>query len=134
MRKQKDTSREYGQVGGGSGFSGRLLLPSHLGIQGAKAVMAVGLERARAKLFGQVEGALIVCLGLYDLRGIAVRCNIVEQPQAGSCYSNAARRGKLFHACGQLRRLSHRRIVDVQVIADGAHYHLTAVEPHAHLH
>ena len=58
----------------------------------------------------------------------------LHQPQRRRRQQNAARRGELFHAGGQMRGLAHGRVVHVQVIANGAHHHLAAVEAHAHLH
>ena len=43
--------------------------------------MAVGLERAYAKLLGQGQGLLVGGLSLLDVRGIAIRGNLTEEPQ-----------------------------------------------------
>ena len=44
-----------------------------------------------------------------------------------------ARCRHLLHAGGQVRRLTHRRVVHVQIRPDGAHHHLAGVEPDADL-
>ena len=72
------------QVDGGGEFSAGLLLLAGLGIQRAEAPVAVGLERAHAELLGQGEGLAVVGFGLLDLRGIALRRNLAEEPQ-GIC-------------------------------------------------
>jgi hypothetical protein len=43
-------------------------------------------------------------------------------------------RRELLHGGGQVRRLADGGVVHVQVVADGPHHHLPAVEAHAHLH
>ena len=45
-----------------------------------------------------------------------------------------ARRGQLLHARRQVRRLAHRRVVHVQVVADRPHHHLPGVEPDPDVH
>src|SRR5207244_8469407 len=45
-----------------------------------------------------------------------------------------ARARGLFHARGEMRRLTDRRVVHVQVIADRADHDLAGVEPDADLH
>ncbi len=52
-----------------------------LGIQGAEAAVAVGLERAHAEFLGQGEGLAVVGFGLLDLRGLALRRNLAEEAQ-----------------------------------------------------
>ena len=42
-------------------------------------------------------------------------------------------RGELLHARRQVRGLAHRRVVHVQVVANGPHHHLAGVEPDADL-
>ena len=58
----------------------------------------------------------------------------LHQPQRRGRQQNGARRGQLFHARRQMRRLAHRRVVHVQVVANRAHHDFPGVEPHAHLH
>ena len=41
--------------------------------------------------------------------------------------------GELFHTRRQVRVLAHRRVVHVQIIANGAHHHLAGVEANAQL-
>jgi len=57
-----------------------------------------------------------------------------HQSQRRGRQQDAAGGGKLFHARGQVRRLAHGRVIHVQIIANGAHYHLTRVEPDTDLH
>ena len=58
------------------------LLPlACLGIQGAEAEVAVGLERAHAEFLSQGEGLAVVGFGRLDLRGIAPRRNVAEEAQ-----------------------------------------------------
>ena len=57
-----------------------------------------------------------------------------HQPQRRGRQQDAARGGELFHAGRQVRRLAHSRVIHVQIIANGAHHHLTRVEPDTHLH
>jgi hypothetical protein len=45
--------------------------------------------------------------------------------------ANGAGRGELFHARGQVRGRSHRRVVHAEIRADGAHHHLAGVEADA---
>ena len=54
--------------------------------------------------------------------------------RVGGREQDAARGGELFHARRQVRGLADRRVVHVQVIANGAHHHLAGVEPDADLH
>ncbi len=55
-----------------------------------------------------------------------------EVKRGGGKQDGAGRR-HLFHAGGQMGRLSHRRVVHVQVGADGTHDDLARVEAHADL-
>ena len=56
------------------------------------------------------------------------------QPQRRCGQANAARRGQLLHARRQVRGLANRRVVHVQIVANGAHHHFTGVEADADLH
>ena len=57
-----------------------------------------------------------------------------HQPQRRGRQQDAAGGGELFHACRQVRRLADGRVIHVQIIANGAHHHLTSVEPDTDLH
>ena len=57
----------------------------------------------------------------------------LHQSQGGGSEANCTRRSQLLHARCQVRRLPHGRVVHVQVVADGAHYHFARVEANAHL-
>jgi hypothetical protein len=45
-----------------------------------------------------------------------------------------ARHRHLLHASREVRRLSDRGVVHLQVAPDGAHHHLAGIEPHANVH
>src|SRR5215475_6681634 len=47
-----------------------------LEIQGAKATVAVGLERTHAEFLSQGEGLMVVDFGLLDVRGRAMCCDV----------------------------------------------------------
>jgi hypothetical protein len=55
------------------------------------------------------------------------------QPQNIRGDQNRARHRHLLHAGRQMRRLSHCRVVHMQVAADRADYHLAAIHPDPHL-
>ena len=44
-------------------------------------MVAVGLERAHAKLLSQSEGLPVVGFGLFSLRRLLPCCNLAEEPQ-----------------------------------------------------
>src|SRR6267378_5720393 len=52
-----------------------------LRIQGAEAVVAVGLEGAHAQLLGQSEGLVVVHFGLRTLQGLAPRRDLAKEAQ-----------------------------------------------------
>ena len=58
----------------------------------------------------------------------------LDQPQGRGRQANRPGRGQLLHARRQMRRLPHRRVVHVQVVANGAHHHFPRVEPHPDAH
>ena len=72
------------QLDSGRQFGTGLLPPADPGIQGAKAEVTVGLERAHAKFVGQGEGLAVVVFGLIALRGLAPRRDLAEEAQ-GIC-------------------------------------------------
>ena len=47
--------------------------------------------------------------------------------------SSATRSGELLHARRQVRILPHRRVIHMQIVANGPHHHLAGVEPHPQL-
>ena len=55
------------------------------------------------------------------------------EAQDGRREQNRARDGHLLHAGGQMGRLAHRRVIHVQITANGAHHHLTGIQPDADL-
>ena len=57
----------------------------------------------------------------------------LHQPPGGCGEQDGPRRGQLFHARRQVRVLAYRRVVHVQIVANGPHHHLAGVEPHAQL-
>jgi hypothetical protein len=52
-----------------------------LEIQGAKAAVAVGLERTHAEFVGQGEGLAVVGYGLIACRRLTLRCNLAQEAQ-----------------------------------------------------
>jgi hypothetical protein len=54
----------------------------------------------------------------------------LDEPQGRGRQANRPRRGQLLHTRCQMRRLPHRRVVHVQIVADGADHHFPGVEPH----
>ena len=96
---------------------GRLQAGSH----GAAASHLEDLHRFAQPL--DVDGA--ERLDLYEALG---------QTQRLRAHERGARRRELLHARGQVRRLAHGGVVDVQVAADGAHDDLSRVEPDTDLH
>ena len=58
----------------------------------------------------------------------------LHQPQGLAGQQGGPWSGELFHARRQMRRLPHRRVVHVQIIADRPHDHLTGVQPDPDLH
>jgi hypothetical protein len=62
-----------------------LLWSAALYIQRTEATVAVGLERAHAKLLGQGEGLAVVSGGLVDVRGLALCGDLSKDLQEGSC-------------------------------------------------
>ena len=58
----------------------------------------------------------------------------LDQPQGRGRQANRPGRGQLLHARRQMRRLPHRRVVHVQVVANGADHHFPGVEPHPDAH
>jgi hypothetical protein len=54
----------------------------------------------------------------------------LDQPQGGGRQANRAGRGQLLHTRRQMRCLPHRRVVHVQVVANGADHDFPGVEPH----
>ena len=53
----------------------------YLGIQGAQAEVAVGLERAHAEFVGQGQGLAVVGFGQLVLRGLTSRRDVAEEAQ-----------------------------------------------------
>ena len=51
------------------------------GIQGAKAAVAMGLERAHTELVGQGEGLLVIVFSFLGMRGIAMCSDRAEEVQ-----------------------------------------------------
>ena len=68
-------------VDGRGQLSAGLLPLAGLGIQRAKAPVAVRLERAHAEFLGQGEGLAVVGFGLRALWGLAPRRNVAEEAQ-----------------------------------------------------
>ena len=58
----------------------------------------------------------------------------LDQPEGGRRHQDGAGTGELLHPAGQVRGLAHRRVVHVQVAADGPHHHLARVEAHPDRH
>ena len=58
----------------------------------------------------------------------------LDQAQGRRGQPDAPRGGELLHARGQVRGLAHRRVVHVQIVADGPHHHFSGVEADAQLH
>jgi hypothetical protein len=63
-----------------------------------------------------------------------MRLKGLGQPQSVRRQADAAGRGHLFHAGGEVRGLADRRVIHVQVAADGPHDDLAGVEADANLH
>ena len=61
--------------------SAGLLPPTGLCIQGAKAPVAVGLERAHAQFVGQGESLLVVGFGRRHVWRVPMHGNLAEEPQ-----------------------------------------------------
>ena len=57
----------------------------------------------------------------------------LHQAPGGGGEQDGPRGGKLFHARRQVRVLAHRRVVHVQIVANGPYHHLAGVEPDAQL-
>ena len=57
----------------------------------------------------------------------------LHQPPGGGGEQDGPRGGELFHARRQVRVLAHRRVVHVQIVANGPHHHLAGVQPDAQL-
>ena len=57
----------------------------------------------------------------------------LRQSQDGRREQNRAWQGHLLHARCQMRRLAHRRVIHMQIIANDAHHHLPGIEADAHL-
>jgi hypothetical protein len=58
----------------------------------------------------------------------------LHQPQGGRGQQDAPRRRQVLHTRRQDRMLPHRRVVRVQIVANGPHHHLAGVEPHPKVH
>ena len=56
----------------------------------------------------------------------------LDQPQGGSGQPDTPRHGHLLHARRQVGGLPDRRVVHMQVVANGPHHDFPGVEPHAH--
>jgi hypothetical protein len=69
------------EVDGRCHFHEGLLPLAELRIQGPKAMVAVGLEGAHAKGFGEGEGLAVVGGGLVDVWGNAMRGDLAEEVQ-----------------------------------------------------
>src|SRR5215510_1389657 len=69
---QRDSSRKLGAG---------LLWPAAPCIQRTEATVAVGLQRAHAKLRGQGEGLVVVGCGLRGRQWLSLRCNLADEPQ-----------------------------------------------------
>src|SRR5262245_48799326 len=69
------------QLDSGGQLGARLLLPSCLQIEFAKAEMAVGQEWAHAEFFCQGEGLSVVDLGVFDMRWVMLSRNLAEEAQ-----------------------------------------------------
>ena len=68
--------------------------------------MAMGLERAHAEFLGQGEGLAVVRFGQCALQGIAMRCNIAEEPQGPRLASPLlVRVGEIKGTIGQRDRI-----------------------------
>ena len=68
--------------------------------------MAVGLERAHAEFVGQGEGLAVVGFGLLDLRGLALRRDLAEEPQGiGLVAAFLVRTGERQRSLGEGVRL-----------------------------
>ena len=58
----------------------------------------------------------------------------LDQPEGCGGQTNRPGRGQLLHACRQMRRLSHRRVVHVQIVTNGPHHHFSGVQSHPDTH
>ena len=76
--------------------------------------------------------------GASPLTGTGPRALTCDQtfhkPQGIGGQQDRPRRRKLFHARGQMCGLPERRVVHVQIVANGADDDLAGVETHANLH
>ena len=61
-------------------------------------------------------------------------CTRPLDPQGRGGQPGRSGRGQLLHACRQMRRLSHRRVVHVQVVTNGSHHHFSGVQSHPDTH
>jgi hypothetical protein len=69
------------QIDGGGQFGTGLLALAELGIQGAKAMMAMGHQRAHAQFIGQSEGLMVIGFGYFDMLRLAPCRNVTEEAQ-----------------------------------------------------
>jgi hypothetical protein len=81
----------------------------------------VDRDRLRQPLHRYRSQGVDFDVALYQPQGI-----VGQQRRAGA--------GELFHARRQMRRLPHRRVVHMQIIANGPHDHLAGVQPDPDLH
>ena len=58
----------------------------------------------------------------------------LDQPQGRGSQANRPGHSQLLHARRQMRRLPHGRVVHVQVVTNGAHYHCPGVQSHPDTH
>ena len=68
-------------VDGGRELGACLLWLTYLRIQCAQTPVAVRLERAHAQRLGQGQGLTVGGFGRLDLRGLAMRVDLAEEPQ-----------------------------------------------------
>jgi hypothetical protein len=105
---QLDRNRELGTG---------IVEPSQPDIELPKAAMALSRERARAEIFSQGEGLLIVGLGLIALRKLTLRCDVAEEEQSirlvarfpvltGMCQCVFGTGVRLLQAAGEQMRFS----------------------------
>ena len=94
------------QVDGRCQLGTGLLSPAAVGVEGAEAVVAVGLQRAHAKLRGQGQGLLVVGFGMRDIRGMALGGDLTEEPQRiGLVSAFLLRTGALEGPLGECKRV-----------------------------
>jgi len=94
---------------GGRQYGTRLLRLGSRRIQGAKAEVAVGLQRAHAQFLSQSEGLLVVGCGLLVFRRVTLRCDFAEEPQGvGFVASFLVRPGEFRARCAWMLASSSR--------------------------